>query len=107
MLASLRPLLLARRPTGLNTRSRTIALVPLVTLSRATHHPGDRGCAGVGNTMMPGDNSRNWPSNVRSSTGPRGSDANLRAGQLREVERMYRLAELEEHVIGHADDVAD
>ena len=52
--------------------------------------------------------SRIWPSSVAQLlTGSRGPDPNLRAAELRQVEGMHRLAELEQHVVGDVDDVAD
>ncbi len=39
--------------------------------------------------------------------GPRRADAQRRAGERVEVERMQRMAELEQHVVGDVDDVAD
>ena len=59
-------------------------------------------------TSISGVSVRFCPSSVVSvSPGPRRADAQCRAGQRRQVEGMQRMAQLEQHVVGDVDDVAD
>ena len=73
------------------------------------HHAADRVRASPSAIMsMSGSSARSMPSSVRMrSPGARARMTSAPLRQPLEVERVHRLSELEHHVVGDVDDVAD
>ena len=113
MLASVfspRALLVRRTDSALKCAlSKTIVLVSFVTSESPPPMTPATATARSASAMtsISGDSSRCFPSSVSSDFARSGRPhANLAAAEASMVERMHRLTELEQHVVGDVHDVA-
>ena len=104
-------LLVRRTEAGLKyALSRTMVVVAFVTSVSAPPMTPATATARSASAMtsMSGESTRVLTiERLKRFAGPRGSHANVRAGQSREIERVHRMAHLEQHIVGDVDDVAD
>ena len=114
MLASVfRPsfLLVRRTDSGLKyALSKTMTVVPGRNFGLgAAHHAGHRHRAlASAMTSMSGDSARDWPSSVVIDSPRAAVRTRIWApASSCKVERVHRLAQFEQHVVGDVDDVAD
>ena len=104
-------LLVRRTDSGLKyALSNTMTVVPSATSDRAppmTPAMATGRSASAITSMSGGELARLAVERLDRFAGRRRPHADLRAGELREVERVHRLSHLEQHVVGDVDDVAD
>ena len=110
----LEPELLARAAHALRIEERAFehdglgARRSLPTRRRPSRRRRPAPCRASAMTSISGSSARSTPSSVvMRSPGRRTANPDFPAGELLEVERVHRLSELEQHVVGDVDDVVD